>query len=691
MTGKVMETVVKLMGSIDPSLAKSVGTAQSSFKKMGKAASVAGKALGGIAAVGATAAGAVAGYLIKSGTDYIRTMNDVSAQPGMTGDELKEFGNTTREIWKNGGGENLQEVADALVNIKQTSGLAGEELKNAAENALLIKDSFDFEVNESTRAASALMKNFGIDADEAYGLIAVGAQNGADKNGDLLDTLNEYSVHYQNLGLDADQFVSSLIAGAEAGSFSIDKVGDAVKEFSIRSQDGSDATIGAFEQIGLDAKTMTAAFSMGGEAAEAAFFQTIDALNAMEDPFEQNQAGVALFGTMFEDLGDGVLDTLSSMNGASVDAKEALEQMEKVKYNDLGYSLEQVKRTMQDAFIPSAEAIGQAMYGIMPDIKAGFEDLAPVIGTLGESFVAILPMIMDFAKQIIPVLGELIAQVTPFLTDLFVKASDIFALIAPMLLNLISTLLPPLMSIINAIIPPIMQILEGILPPILELVTALAPVIGYLATNIGVTLTQALNIIIPVVQSFIGIFSDLINFIVNVFTGNWSAAWENIVGVFKNIVDFLVGIFKAPINGIINIVNTAIRGFNKIKLPDWVPGIGGKGINIPEIPLLAAGGFTKGISIAGEAGTEAVISFDPAYRSKNINTWMKAGELLGVASSGNISNNIHNLSINFKIENNSSEEDLVTKIKNNLPDIVDEFMDELNRRTANEYSSYSYS
>ncbi len=690
MTGKVMETVVKLVGSIDPSLAKSIGTAQSSFKKMGKAASVAGKALGGIAAVGATAAGAVAGYLIKSGTDYIKTMNDVSAQTGITGDALKEFGDTTREIWKNGGGENLQEVADALVNIKQTSGLAGDELKNAAESALLIKDTFDFEVNESTRSASALMKNFGITADEAYGLIAVGAQNGANKNDDLLDTLNEYSVHYQNLGLDADQFVSSLVAGAENGAFSIDKVGDAVKEFSIRSQDGSDATIGAFEQIGLDAKTMTAAFSMGGEAAEAAFFQTIDALNAMEDPFEQNQAGVALFGTMFEDLGDGVLDTLSSMNGASVDAKEALEQMEKVKYNDLGYSLEQIKRTMLDAFIPSAEAIGQAMYGIMPDIKAGFEDLAPVIGTLGESFVAIVPMIMDLAKQIMPVLSNLIAQVTPFLTDLFVKSSDLFALIAPMLLNLVSTLLPPLMSIINAIIPPIMQILEGILPPILELITALAPVISYLATNIGVTLTQALNIIIPVVQSFIGIFSELINFIVNVFTGNWGTAWENIVAVFKNIVDFIVGIFKIPINGIINIVNTAIRGFNKIKLPDWVPGIGGKGINIPEIPLLAKGGFTKGVSIAGEAGTEAVISFDPAYRSKNIDTWLKAGDLLGVASSGNISNNIHNLSINFKIENNSPEDDIVSKIKNNLPDIVDEFMDEINRRTASDYKSYSY-
>ena len=190
MAGKVMETVVKLMGSIDPSLAKSISKADTNFKKMGKSVLQAGKALGGIAAVGATAASAFAVHLVKSGTEYIRTMNDVSAQTGMTGDELKEFGDTTREIWKSGGGENLQEVADALVNIKQASGLAGDELKKAAESGLLLKDTFGYEVEESTRAATALMKNFGITAEEAYGLIAVGSQNGANKNGDLLDTLN---------------------------------------------------------------------------------------------------------------------------------------------------------------------------------------------------------------------------------------------------------------------------------------------------------------------------------------------------------------------------------------------------------------------------------------------------------------------------------------------------------------------
>lgn len=687
---KVMETVVKLMGSIDPSLAKSISIAEGNFSKMGKSVVGAGKILGGISAVGATVAGTFAVNLVKSGTEYIRAMNDVSAQTGMTGDELKAFGDTARDIWKSGGGENLQEVTDALVNIKQASGLAGDELQKATESALLLKDSFGFEIDETTKAATALMKNFGITADEAYGLIATGTQNGANKNGDLLDTLNEYSVHYKTLGLDADQFMTSLISGAEDGSFSIDKIGDAVKEFSIRSKDGSDTTLDAFEQIGLNAKTMTAAFSTGGETANAAFFKTVEALNAMEDPFEKNAAGVALFGSMYEDLESGVLGTLSTMKDGSLDATAALEQMEQVKYNDIGYAITQIGRGMQDALIPSAEKVGQAIFEIMPEIMAGFENLTPIIASLGESFVEILPVVMSFLEEMMPIIGDLITQLTPFLTELFVKMGEIFSLVAPMLLNLVTTLLPPLMAVINAIIPPIMQILEGILPPILELVTALAPVIGVVASLLGTALTQAINVVMPIVQSLIGVFTNLIGFITNVFSGQWGAAWDNIVGMFRNYVGYLSGIFKAPLNMIIGMINTVISGFNMIKLPDWVPGVGGKGINIPLIPMLATGGFTDGVSIAGEEGTEAVISFNPAYRNKNIDIWQKAGELLGVAPSGNINNNIHGISVNFNIKTNSSEEDIVTEIKNNLSDIVDEFMDEITRRSASGYKAYSY-
>lgn len=129
------------------------------------------------------------------------------------------------------------------------------------------------------------------------------------------------------------------------------------------------------------------------------------------------------------------------------------------------------------------------------------------------------------------------------------------------------------------------------------------------------------------------IFQGVIDFIGNVFAGNWEAAWTNIKDIFGNIFGMIVNLAKAPINGVVSAINTVINGINSISItiPDWVPLVGGNtlGFSIPTIPMLATGGFTDGVSIAGEAGTEAVISFNPAYREENIGYWARAGQMLG--------------------------------------------------------------
>jgi hypothetical protein len=89
------------------------------------------------------------------------------------------------------------------------------------------------------------------------------------------------------------------------------------------------------------------------------------------------------------------------------------------------------------------------------------------------------------------------------------------------------------------------------------------------------------------------IFKGIIDFITGIFTGNWEKAWEGLKDILKGVADTFVAIVKAPINGIIGLVNGAISGLNKIKVPDWVPGVGGKGINIPKIPMLAQGGYVR--------------------------------------------------------------------------------------------------
>lgn len=107
-------------------------------------------------------------------------------------------------------------------------------------------------------------------------------------------------------------------------------------------------------------------------------------------------------------------------------------------------------------------------------------------------------------------------------------------------------------------------------------------------------------------------FSGVVSWIKSTFLGAWSSAWNGVKNAFSNIANGIGNAFKAPINFIIDIINKFIEGLNHIKVPDWVPAVGGKGINIPKIPKLARGGLVSGATIAmiGEAGREAVLPLD---------------------------------------------------------------------------------
>lgn len=707
MNGKVMEAVVLIRGVMSESVRKSVADVTKQLDLVDNKTKATAAKYAALASAAAAAAGAMAVTFIKKGNDYIRTMNGVQAQTGITGDQLKEFGEIAQSVYASGKGENMQEIADALTNIQQASKLSGKELESATNAALLLKDTFAMETNETTRAATALMKNFGVSAQEAYGIIAAGAQNGANKNGDLLDTLNEYSVHYKALGLNADQFVTSLIKGAEAGSFSIDKVGDAVKEFTIRSKDGSKTSAEGFAALGLDAEIMTKAFAEGGEAAQAAFFQTVKALDKMQDPVKKNAAGVALFGTMYEDLEQGVLKTLGSMQKADVDAAEVLRKIESVKYNDIGYAITQIGRSFETALIPAAEAAGQEVYKQMPAIKDSIAQLTPIVAELGAEFAAKLPGIIQFitnaAKESLyfatvikdnwgwigPAVKTLAVLFAGFkaiqlvgwigATTIAWKANTmaIWAKISAMTKDKAETYALQALYAKDAIIRGIatartwaqaaaqqaltirigaqmaaqgaLTVATGLWTTICTAATvattAMGAAIAFLTSPIGIAIAAITAIIATgvllyknwdTVKMYAGQLGDYIG---SVWTSIKDGAANMAIGVkdfFINAFAALPGILKSPINGAIALINGAIASINSIgfTIPEWVPKLGGKAftVSIPNIPMLAKGGFTDGVSIAGEAGTEAVISFDPAYRKQNIGYLSKAAQMLGVSN-----------------------------------------------------------
>ena len=384
-----LEAAAERAGHAAENLAEANGRASEATEELSNASEQAAEEAEGAGNKGTDAIGAVAGALAAAGItakvmeiagavyelagSFSEAEKTIVGATGATGRELDELMSNSLDVYASSSAENLNEVAAGMMNVKTATGLTGDALEEATDAALVLNNVLGYEVSESSRTAGALMKNFGVSAQEAYNLIAIGAQNGADKNGDLLDVLNEYSAQYSALGLSAEEFVSSLVDGAEAGVFSVDKVGDAVKEFNIRAKDGSDTTAEAFELLGMNADVMSEKFAAGGDTARTAFFEVVNALESMDDPLAKNAAAVGLFGTQYEDLEATVLPVLSGIEGGTLDM-----------YDAVG-TLAEGAQSMGDEWQAAGNSI-KAAFGsaITPAVSAGSSALAGFVQGVGE-------------------------------------------------------------------------------------------------------------------------------------------------------------------------------------------------------------------------------------------------------------------------------------------------------------------
>lgn len=268
-----------------------------------------------------------------------------------------------------------------------------------------------------------------------------------------------------------------------------------------------------------------------------------------------------------------------------------------------------------------------------------------ITGMFGEGAGAAFDGVVQIVQSVVGVLGQLVTFSTTYVKPII---TEIFSFVT-------QTVLPGIMQAFSTAAPYISQIVSGLGSVILQVATMIAqaiqaalPVVMAVIQGVLAAFQVAVPVILSVVQSLVasfqaivtsiqGVFDGLIAFVTGVFTGNWSQAWEGIKQIFGNAFNALVELAKVPINAVIALINGAIDGINSltgggISIPDWVPVAGGQtfSLKLNKIPALAHGGFTQGVSIAGEAGTEAVISFMPTVRSANINTWQQAGRMLGV-------------------------------------------------------------
>lgn len=247
--------------------------------------------------------------------------------------------------------------------------------------------------------------------------------------------------------------------------------------------------------------------------------------------------------------------------------------------------------------------------------------VAPIIDTVGK-------IIMDFVDDVLKPLWNawenVFQSIMGLLSDFLKFATPIFSTILDILGPIFELALTLLRGTFDMVFAAIRGIIERADKTICERVNNIREffrnlgewmegTFGFKWKNVFETVKNAVkafrDYVGPIINSLEVIFLGLTNFISGVFSGNWRRAWFGVRQIFESIVSGLSHIFKAPLNFMIDGINKFLSGIGKIKIPDWVPGVGGKGFSIPRIPRLAKGGIVSASTIAniGEAGTEAVI------------------------------------------------------------------------------------
>lgn len=269
--------------------------------------------------------------------------------------------------------------------------------------------------------------------------------------------------------------------------------------------------------------------------------------------------------------------------------------------------LDDIRAGIEKVFGPAGVAVFDKIVGVITNIgdtiKGIFSDgnLASarefINGIFGEQGVAVFDTFVSIMQTVGGVIGQFISFID---TSVKPVIEELFAFIVTTVLPQIAQTFVEWGPTITGVIQSIWEIFQTVATAIMGIIQALMPTIqGLIGTG--------LETIKTVVGGALTAIQGLLNVFAGIFTGDWSRVWEGVKGIFSGVWEAIKGIAKGAMNGIIDIINGLIGGLNKLKIPDWVPGVGGKGINIPLIPKFAKGTpRTPDTFIAGEKGAELI-------------------------------------------------------------------------------------
>ena len=670
--GKELQAVVNLAGSIDPSLGKAIESAQKKISGLNVKALAVGAAVGGIAVATGKAVVEAGKYLKDLGSQFDEAADAIRIGTGATGDALDGLLDDFDEVYKSVP-TTMEDASKAIADYNTRLGLTGPQLQEISKQALQVSDMLGDDLGGVIEESSQAFQQWNIDADNMGGamdyIFKVSQSTGMGFT-DLMSNMQKFGPQLQEMGYSFET-ASALMGQLDKAGVNTEEVLSAMKR-----------SVGALAKEGISASDGLAMYyeqiKNAGTAAEAASIASeIFGTRAGSTMAAAIRDGALAVG----DLTENLMENGETIAGAAEDTYDFAER------------LQIMKQGLEVALKPMANTVFDGLNKFMPVLQKLMEQITPVISDAVEAAAPFVEEFLmgaaDALEGVLPLISQLAAGLLPILTQLM-------STLLPPLLSLVQTLLPPLMEIVQAILPPIAGILATILPMLTQIISAVLPVLTQLITSLLPVITPLLELALQLINDVVLPLLPPLMSIVEALLPPLMAILQAIVPILSPLLSILqpiADVLATIVGWISKVVGWVADGLG------WVVDLFTGGASAPE--GFATGGFTSGPSIAGEDPrypTEAVISFNPAYRSENLAYWARAGQMLGASnesdyellsgSSGtSVVYDLSGLSFSpqIKIEGDTDEDALIRKLRELEPEFVDFVLEALNRREGGTY------
>ncbi|MEB9136059.1 phage tail tape measure protein, partial [Bacillus cereus] len=323
--------------------------------------------------------------VVNTAIEFDTSQRKIQASLGLTGKDAENLQKIAVDTWKKGFGENLEEVDNALIKVFQNMrDVPYEELQMASEDVLTLAKVYDVDLNEATRGAGQVMSQFGLSTEKTFDLLAAAAQEGLNYSDELFDNLSEYVPLFKQAGFSAEEMFNILANGTRDGSYNLDYINDTVAEFGKKVQDGSKGTADAFADLSEETQGVWKSFNDGKATAADVFNAVLNDLKGMDDKVKQNQIGVGLFATRWEDMGAKAVLGLNELNGGLGKTEGKMEEMKKLQEESFGQQFQSALRETQAAFEPLGKKLAELTKDVLPPVVEGIKTLVDGFTKLPE-------------------------------------------------------------------------------------------------------------------------------------------------------------------------------------------------------------------------------------------------------------------------------------------------------------------